>query len=702
MIDTVKKQPKRGIVFVLALLLGSMLFGLLGVVFIVWRIDRTWTPLLEPRLQERQQVGSVRVLAKDTDGKDRWIGSLTAGRMEERQPLKLSEVPPLLVQAIVVLEDPRFLQHGGFDVLGIIRALVRNLITFRYSQGGSTITQQLVKNVFLTQEKTIKRKVTELILAALVEKRFSKDQILEAYMNEVYLGQLGSVEIHGVGRAAEYYFGKKVDQLDIHEIALLAAVIASPHVYSPRKHPEKTKARRNRVLRALADSKLILPEEFDESSAKPLPGPSEYIAPTRAAYLMDALRERLLEERGELDVLKGGFDVHLGLDLELQEIAEKTLANSSVNWELPQQAAIVAADPRTCDIKIYAGGTEYRLTQLDRIRQSRRPIGSLMKPLEVARLLETDKSVSLATQLSDSPLEWIYNNGRSTWKPANFDNKFRGLVSLRRSLEESLNVPIVRLFYEKEPAGILTDILDPVRGLGLDIPAQRALPSAVLGAIEQTPLTTLYAYVKLARQALGLADDAGDFACRLHFDEKPVDLVASDEKNSFNQQGARLTLSALEGALRRGTSASLGKKLPLNQAWAGKTGTSSDRRDAWYVALSPELVVLGWIGRDDNKETQFTGATGAMPIVARVVEAMAKRPAYAHGWSWPQLKSLSWQLVDAKDICRPSDISGTRAASANPPPTLQSVPPEPFAYDNKTYYYDLFREEAPAAECGKR
>lgn len=693
-------SSKRGFVFVIGLLLGAFLFGILALAFVIWRIDRTWTPLIEPRLQERQQIGSVRVLAKDANGEDRWIGSLTAGRLEERQPLKLAEVPPLLVQAIVVLEDPRFLQHGGFEVTAILRAMVKNVISFRYSQGGSTITQQLVKNVFLTQEKTIKRKVTELVLSALVEKRFSKDQILEAYMNEVYLGQLGSVEIHGVGRASEYYFGKKVDQLDIHEVALLAAIIASPHVYSPRKHPEKTKARRDRVLRALADAKLILPEELETALKQPLPGPSAFVASTRAAYLMDALRERLLEERGEMEVMKGGFDVYLSLDLGLQELAEKTLLENSANWELPQQAVIVAANPRTCEIKIYVGGTDYRLTQLDRIRQSKRPIGSLMKPLEVSRMLGTDPTITLGTKLSDEPLDWVYNQGRSHWKPANFDNKFRGPVSLRRSLEESLNVPMARLFFEKVPTGILTDILDPVRSLGLDVPPERALPSAVLGAIEQSPLTTLLGFVKITRQAMGLAEDPGDFGCRLHFDQKVGEADAPDPDRTFNQSGARLTISALEGALRRGTSAALGRKLPLNQPWAGKTGTSSDKRDAWYVALSPDLVVLGWIGRDDNKQTQFTGATGALPIVSKIVEQFAKRPAYVEaGWSWPAVKELRWQVMNAKEVCLAPALTATRFRSVNPPPEMQSPPAEMIPYDGRSYYYELFRADALPPTC---
>ncbi len=686
----------KGIIFILALIAGIAISGVLFLAFWVWKIDQTWSPILESRLQERRQIGSVRVMAKNSKGESQWIGSFTGGRMEERQALQLTQVPPQLVQAIVVLEDPRFLQHGGFDVMGIFRAFVKNLLSFRLAQGGSTITQQLVKNVFLSQEKTFARKFTELVLSALVEKRFSKDEILESYMNEVYLGQLGSVEIHGVGRAAEYYFAKKVDQLEVHEMALLAAVIASPHVYSPRKHPERTKARRDRVLRALAQANLILPEELDAALAKPLPGPSSYVASTRAAYLMDALRQRLLEERGEIEFLKGGFDVNLSLDLSLQEIAEKTLHEASLQWEAPQQAILVAANPKTCEIKAYVGGTDYQITQLDRIRQSKRPIGSLMKPLEISRLLEEDPKLNLATSLEDRPFEWVFDSGHSKWSPENYDLKYRGTVSLRRALEESLNVPISRVFFEREPSGLLAKYLEPVRALGLEIPVERALPSAILGAIDQNPINVLSAYIHLTRQAMGLARDAGDFDCRLRYDARSE---SSDvfEGGGFGQRGARLTISALEGALRRGTSATLGKKLPPNQAWAGKTGTSSDKRDAWYVALSPDLVILGWVGRDDNKVTNYTGATGPLPFVGKLVENWSGRAEFAQGWSWTKPAELTMELIESDALCKVKSPGTVKKLF--PLPESWSPPSSVRTVNGKNYVYELFRVGIEPSSC---
>jgi len=691
---------KKGLVFIAMFVIGVIAAGIIGTSLWIWHVDRTWSPIIEPRLRERSQIGSVRVLAKTPEGQSRWIGSITAGRMEERQFLEISEIPPQLIQAIVVLEDPRFLQHGGFDVWGIGRAAMVNLLSLRFRQGGSTLTQQLVKNVFLTSERTLKRKITELILSAMIEHRFTKDEILEAYINEIYLGQLGAIEIHGVGRASEYYFNKKVDELDLHEMALVAAMIAGPGVYNPWKAPEKTLQRRNRVLKSLFEAKLILEEEYNDAVAKVLPGKSTFIAPTRAAYLMDAVREHLIQTRTEIEIVKGGFDVQVGLDLGLQELAENSLKERAKGIDPKFQGLIVAADPRTCEIRAYAGGTNYQITQLDRIRLSNRAVGSLMKPLEVTHLLQSDDKLNLAHGLEDRPLEWSYDKGRAKWNPENYDKQFRGMVSLRTTLEESLNIPLIRIFFERFPNGDLSEAFDDARALGLEMPTDRTLPSAVLGAVDQKPLNLLNAYVKLTRRALGLAMDPGDSACRLNFESRTEMLEApSGNQIPYGQEGARLVIAALEGALRRGTSRSLGAQVPTNQEWAGKTGTSSDSRDAWYVAMSPNLVVLSWSGRDDNQQTKLTGATGAMPLIAPMILAFAKREPMVQGWQWPMPSSVFWKPILKDKFCRPSDVIATLIKSTVSEPRSATPPPQSFKYENVEYIYELFRSGAEPPEC---
>ncbi len=690
----------KALLLLITAALSGMLVFAVGLGALVWKVDREWSPILEPRLKERTQVSSIRVFANDELGEKKWIGSITSGRLEERNLVPLTQIPPLLVQSIVTLEDPRFLEHGGFDLFGILRATFKNLLSLRYAQGGSTITQQLVKNVFLSREKTLKRKVTELILAALLETKFNKDQILEAYLNEVYLGQMGPIEIHGVARASEYYFSKKIVDLEVQEMATLAALIKGPGVYSPWQHPDRCKARRDHVLKLIAEAKYILPEEYEAAIKKPLPGASKILAPTRAAFLMDALREELLSEKGEEALLKGGFDIEIAVDLNLQTAAEKALLESSAGKPVQFQGLVVAANPKTCEIVTYAGGTDYRLTQLDRIRQSKRPIGSLFKPLVTSHLLEEDsQSLNLASFTEDQKFEWSYDNGRQKWAPSNYDNKFRGWVSLRETLEESFNVPLVKFFYDRVPSGDFTVLFDNVRSLGLDIPPERALPSALLGAIEERPIDTLLAYVKMVRRALGMASNAADFSCRLSlakYQPNPGDNNA-DGMTRYGQLGARLTIAAMEGALRRGTSRALGNKLPLTQEWAGKTGTSSDLRDSWYVALSPELVVLGWIGRDDNQVTGLTGATGALPIVSRLVDLKSKN---SGDFRWPMPPFLQWKLVNISDRClvMNEDLQ-KKIASIQPSPNVTTPPPEVFEHENKKYRYDLFREGAEPQPC---
>lgn len=695
-----KNFPLRRALIIFSSISGALIaVGLLSFAIFVWHVDATWSDLIEPRIRERQSSGSIRVMARDANLQDRWIGSLSAGRFEERKVLTLDQVPAHLVQSIVVLEDPRFLGHQGFDLYGIARAFFVNLRSLRFAQGGSTLTQQLVKNIFLSHERTLKRKFTELVLAALVEQRFEKDEILETYMNEVYLGQVGGIEIRGVGRASQYYFSKPANELAVHESALLAAMIAGPGVYSPWRNPEGTTRRRNRVLNAMAEAGLILPEELESSLSLPLPTASKYAASTRAAYLLDALRVKLIEERGEEAMLKGGFDVTLSIDLEMQEAAERTLATTFQGKDPKQQALIVGADPRDCTIKVYAGGTQYRVTQLDRIRQSKRQIGSLVKPLEIMPLLQTDSmKLNLATRLVDQPLKWTYDRGRQSWSPVNYDGLFRDKpVSLRDALELSLNVPFARIFFDRYPSGDLVEAFDVLRALGLDIPPERALPSATLGAIEQTPWDTLHAFVKVVRQSENLSADVPDLGCRLGFEavQQTEPEVPGDAPM---RSGARLTLAALEGALRRGTGKALGAQLPVSQAWASKSGTSSDKRDAWFVVMSPKLVLLAWTGNDDNSETTHTGSTGALPLLAPVLKAgLVKNQ--EESWQWAEVPNVSWQLVDQESVCQVSDVRLPMIQAAFPIAQTTTPPLENFSFQGRAYRWELFSRDAQLEPC---
>lgn len=717
--------------FIFVGILAGILCITIAATLWIFSIDAKWSPLIESRIRSRQVAGSISVKAQNSRGDWQWLGSLSNGRLEERQPITLAETPPQLVQAIVQIEDPRFHSHEGFDLIGILRAFIRNVTSLRYAQGGSTITQQLVKNVFLTNEKTLKRKFTELVLAALVEKRFPKDAILEAYINEVYMGQDGPISIHGIARASQFYFAKNLNELSLEEIALLVAMIKGPGYYDPWRHPERTKARRDFVLKLLADANLILEEEQLSAEATELPKRVEINRSSRASYMLDLTRSHLLQTQGEAAVVEGGLEVELSLNTDLQKKAEDSLKNLGKEWPLDMQALLIAIDPSNCQIKAYVGGRNYALTQYDRITKSTRSIGSLMKPLESVYFIE-NKQYSLGSPLEDRPLEWIYDGSRGKWSPENYDRKFREKVSLRQALEDSINVPIVRMFFETEPSGLLGNLLEPVRKMGLKIPQSRALPSAILGSIEQRPWDVALAYTRLTRIALGLDPDEGckdlTFVTGVHsfpIRKRNLDLTkneaseassnnnvnsAPEESNAdINSQenaatktaAAQQVISAMQGATRRGTSAFLSRLLESDHSWGGKTGTSSDKKDSWYAAVSPNLVVISWVGSDKALETTFTGASGAAPLAAPlIVESELISKQQLKSTNWVQSNLLEWRAYDTKNLCFLNDLEAMAFQDLNPMPSKMIPPKDTLNFRSKDVQFELkFKDGDPATIC---
>jgi penicillin-binding protein 1B len=704
--------------FILVGILALTLSAAIGATLWIFSVDAQWSPLIESRIRSRQVAGSITVKAQNTRGDWQWVGSLNNGRLEERQAITLAETPPQLVQAIVQIEDPRFHSHEGFDMMGILRALTRNILSLRYAQGGSTITQQLVKNVFLTNEKTLKRKFTELILAALVEKRFAKDAILEAYINEVYMGQEGPIAVHGIARASQYYFSKKLNDLTLHEMALLVAMIKGPGFFDPWRHPERTKNRRDFVLKLLADANLILEEEQETAQAAPLPPRNLTGRSTRASYLLDLTRNNLISTQGESAVVEGGLEVELSINTDLQRRAEDSLRNVGKDWPLDLQALIIAVDPLTCQIKAYVGGRNYSMTQYDRITKSLRSIGSLMKPLVVPYFIE-NKLYSLGSALEDRALEWNYDSNRGTWKPENYDRKFREKISLRQTLEDSINVPIIRMFFEQEPSGLIASLLSPVEKLGLNVPQNRALPSAILGSIEQKPWDVALAYTRLARIALGMSPTAGceNLSYVLGVHQFPLRKTPSPSLSSAKSQSpsgaaaevptdnqilaAQQVISAMQGAMRRGTSAFLSRSLEPEHNWGGKTGTSSDKKDSWFAAVSPHLVVISWVGADTATETKYTGASAAAPLASGLIvesELIARQNPSTKDWI--KNDQLDWLPYDIKNLCFLPELEAMAFRDLNPPPTKMVPPVEISAFRGRELRYELrIREGDPSTIC---
>jgi len=638
------------------LFLSSLFFCAVIFAAFLWsysNVKKKWEPLIEQIITQQQQRATISVYGTDSQQTKKWIGSFSQGRLEERTYYPLSEINPLLTQSILSIEDPRFLSHSGFDKKGILRAAIKNIQKMRFAQGGSTITQQLVKNLFLTHEKSLKRKYNELIISTLIESKYSKDAILESYLNEVYLGNYGHVQIHGVGRASQYYFNKSASNLETHESALLAAIINSPRRFNPWKYPKRALERRNKVLKALKKNNFILEDELNSSLKEKLPEQSKYNSPTQSTYLLNAIRKQLISDKDSESLFKS-FEFPIDLDIELQKISEDILKKTQKKFGPSSQALIVAASPENCSFQTYVGGSHYNKTQLDRITQSKRSIGSLFKPLALYSLFKDFPEKELYDQINDQKFTWYYNRGNSQWSPQNYDKKFKGLVSIRDIITRSLNVSFIKLFFNHYNQRSFKEMLFPTFDtFSLNLKERSYLPSQLIGVHEQRPVDLLFAYTKLARLALGLNNDN----CSKIFFEKKDSLPSGNGKDIQ----ALKVISTLQSALQNGTSVSLGRNISPKSPWGGKTGTSSNYKDSWYVAVHPKIILLAWLGRDDNQPTEHSGASGALqiikPLVLHLEEKWLKEdPSYFDSIHWfPQsqhLDTLSWLLIDPINKCQ--------------------------------------------------
>ena len=546
------------------------------------------------------------------------VGNVFPVHGEDRIVLEPADVPPLLRAAIKVVEDRRFDEHHGVDPLGILRALWADLRAGHVIQGGSTLTQQLVKNYFLSDEQTIGRKATEAVMALRLEAHVSKEEILVAYLNEVYLGQDGERAVHGFGLGSQFYFAKPLDEIDVGELALLVGLVKGPSYYDPRKHPDRARARRNLVLQELLDARLIDAAAARRASAEPLglraPG-GGYVP----AYL-DLVRRHLKRDYAEADLAAAGLSVYTALDPRAQSAAERALtrhlnrldAQSRVR-DAHLEGAVLVAEPNSGDVLAVVGGREIGATGFDRALDARRPIGSLVKPAVYLAALETGRYTA-ATLIEDAPLELKLGDG-SLWAPKNFTRETYGQVPMARALAESMNLATVRLGLDVG----LPRVLDTLQSLGLETrPAVN--PSLLLGTVEMTPLEVVQVYAALAN---------GGFRARLRAVRAVLDERGRPLK-SFKVQVEAVAAPAAVYELDRmltlvttlGTGRGAAARLPAGTVVAGKTGTSSDTRDSWFAGFSGSALAVAWVGYDDNRPTGLTGAAGAMPVWADTLASL--------------------------------------------------------------------------------
>ncbi len=541
-------------------------------------------------------------------------------QQDDRMIVPLNEVPKSLIQAVLAAEDARFFHHAGIDPLSVLRAAFANLRSGKIVQGGSTITQQTVKNLYFGQERTWWRKAREAVMAVILDARYSKERILEVYLNEVYLGQRGSVAICGVQAASLYFFGRNVADLSLAEAATLAGLIRNPGGYNPFSHPDRAVERRNIVLSAMLEEGFATKDQVAKAKSEPLRLASGGAGFSRTPYVVDLVRAQLAEETQSAP-REDGLEIYTTIDTIVQTRAEEALQHGLERLEkdVPLirrqaakrrlQGAVVVTDPRTGAILALVGGRDFQDSQFNRATHAHRQPGSCFKPFVYlaafqAAIAGEQGGLTPSSILDDSPLE--ITSGGKPWHPANYDERFVGPIPARAALEGSRNVPTARAAL----AVGLEHVVATAKAAGF-AESFEPLPSLALGAQEVTPVSLATAYGTLA--TLGRTSPLHVIDLVRTRDGKKHEPKRDEPRAVLPEAAVFLVDDVLRGVLTRGTAAS-SRALGFQGDAAGKTGTTDDTRDAWFVGFTPDLLALVWVGYDDNQKTSLTGAAGALPI----------------------------------------------------------------------------------------
>jgi penicillin-binding protein 1B len=552
------------------------------------------------------------------------IGSLYPTIKEDRILIKLSEAPDALIKGLLASEDRDFYQHIGISFKGIARAMWMNVIAGHMVQGGSTITQQLVKNFYLTSERSLRRKVKEALMALILEYRYSKDEILEAYLNEIYLGQDGASAVHGFGLASEFYFGSSLKDLPLEHVASLIALVRGPSEYDPRRYPDRSLQRRNLVLEEMEAEGYITKEQATLAAAKPINVVANaHRSTNRYPGFLDLVKRQLRQEYKEEDLTSEGLKIFTTLDTRVQDALEQSMVKKLDQLEkLPKandlEAAAVVTRRDSGEIAALMSGRDQSDSGFNRALDAVRPIGSLIKPVVYLTALEYPDKYTITTPVDDTAI-MIKGAGGNDWSPKNYDHQEHGTVGLHTALAHSYNLATVRIGMDIGVARVAKTL----RSMGINRPVD-LFPSFLLGAAQLTPMEVTQIYQTLAGD--GFSTPLKGIRAVVAADGTRLQSYPFTVRQVLDPSVTYIVNTILQEVMHEGTGHSAYSAFPADYGLVGKTGTTNDAKDSWFAGYTGDYLSVVWIGRDDNKPAGLTGATGALQVWTSLMRQISTQP----------------------------------------------------------------------------
>ncbi|HEY1873177.1 MAG TPA: penicillin-binding protein 1B [Steroidobacteraceae bacterium] len=596
------------------------------------------------------------------------IGSIFPTHGEDRIVLSPEEVPPLLPQALKAVEDRKFDTHHGIDPEGMLRAAWVNLRAHQIEQGGSTLTQQLVRSYFLSSRQTLSRKLREAVMAMALDAHFTKADLMNAYINEIFLGQDGDRAIHGFGLASQFYYGKPLAELDLSEVSLLVAIVRGPSYYDPRRHPERALARRNLVLKQMAEQGVVKTDDATAAARRPLGVSARPAGAYYPAYL-DFVRRTLRRDYRDQDLTEAGLRVYTSLDPRAQDAAERALERELARLDRqhksrtePLEGAVVVTSPQSGDVIAIVGGRNVGYDGFDRALDAHRSMGSLVKPFIYLTALESGR-YNATTVVQDEPVDVKLTGGKH-WTPENFTRQVYGPVPVVRALAESLNLATVGVGLDLG----LPKVAETLQRFGLPQPPAQ-VPAMLLGAVDVTPVEAAQLFNGLANG--GFRNPLRAVRAVISADGKPLKAFPLEVTPVASPEVIYELNRMLVLVMDHGTGRSARALLPPDLVVAGKSGTSSDFRDSWFAGFSGSHLVVVWVGYDDNEPTGFTGSAGALPVWAHIMAGLG-----TSSWNAPMPESLAEVHIEYPTGLRaaPGCASDIVAVAV---PAAATVPPHP-------------------------